>query len=638
MSENAPESAGRDTGTEPPDSPESSRETPEDVTPSSGEFWDDTWWLLSHIGPYTWIFVGLLLLSVGSSAFQQGRLALMQPLMDRGILGDETQEMPQFLGVLQPLLESIAGEVGPRMTYIIASILAVLILSLLAAVTLFFQKYVARLIRENIMVDIRTRLFSHLLAMPIGFYDITEKGDLISRVTNDIKVTQKAITRILTILFKEPFMALGGLAIAFWASWRLALLSLLVIPLVVIPFKYFGDRIKNQKELSLDTLGGVVESIHQALSGLRIVKIFQGQEREKEAFLTKNHELKEKNLEVIKNKAMSKSFLELFQGVLICGFFLVGAYLVIQEFITLGSLVTFIIALAASYDPIRRSVKGYNHLMESLAGVKRLRHLFAQPAAREETGEGTRKIDSLQEGISLKNITFAYEEEPVLKHIHMDLNAGDVVALVGPSGAGKSTLMDIVAQFYVPDSGEITVDGIPLFDIDRSSYRDLIAIVNQDAFLFNTTIEENIRYGRPNATREDVIDAAKAAHIHDFITSLPEKYKTNVGERGVRVSGGEKQRITVARALLKNADLLLLDEATSELDSRSEEKIQSALNTLLKNRTCLVIAHRLSTVQNADCILVMNEGEIVQKGTHEELLEKGGLYRELHRLQFDNGS
>jgi len=577
----------------------------------SGTKWEDFKWLMTYARSIWGLFALVLLFSFLSSASRSGMAYFIKPFMN-DVLGKRSISTLQWIALNLAWIAVVAG------------------------LTQYFYLYLSRKVKELMMLSIRCDVFERLLHLPLSFYAKNEKGDLISRVTNDIRVSRRALHSVLTKFVKEPMTAIVAIGLMLMASVQLTVVALVIAPIIVFPILRFANRVKKSKKQSLHKLGDVVESINQVLSGIRVVRIFQAEDREKDYFRQTNESLLDKNLNVIHNKALSRSILRLGIGLLLACFIFGGAYYTLtSDSLTFGDFSLFIVGLWMLYQPVRKLAKTYNRFLESLAGVRRVRELLSRDHLTENVPDGPDEIDGIEDGIALRNVTFAYDDSAVLHDVNLDIDRKDVVALVGPSGAGKSTLMDIIARFYHPESGQITVDGKPVEQIDLDSYIDLLAVVSQDAYLFNTTIKENIGYGTPGAGLEEIQEATKMAHIHDFITSLDDGYETSVGERGVRVSGGQKQRLTIARAILQDPELLLLDEATSDLDSHSEQAIQDAMNTLLQDRTCVVIAHRLSTVMDADKIVVLDEGRIVQKGTHAQLLERDGLYRELYDSQFD---
>lgn len=579
---------------------------------------DDLRWLLQYIKVYwTWV-VGALLIGLVTSAAQNGRALLIRPLMDQAIPKDNVDYLIWIAGMA-------------------------LGLSLVGAVGVLAHRYLAMYIKERLMVDIRMALFKHLIHLPLSFYADREQGDLISRTTNDIKVTRQLLRTMIGKMLIQPFKAITALGVALLASWQLTILFLVIFAVSFSFFQIFGRKVRKYKKQSLSRMGDVVESLHQLFSGLRIIKAFQGEKREVDRFHSRNKKLLKRNMKVVKHKALAKSVMGFLKGALLAAALLVGSWLIVSESapfeLTLGTLLQFIFGMGLLYQPVRKMVKGYINIQETRAGVARLREILKEQREGElEKGPSeeeiwTGELPQLSEGVQVRNVQFSYDEESVLKGISLEIEAGETVALVGESGAGKTTLINLLGRFYLPDSGQILFDSVPIREMNRSRCMQYISLVSQKSFLFNSTIEENIRYGNPSASQENVIEAAKAAYIHDFIQSLPEGYETKVGDRGGRISGGQRQRIAIARALLKGADLLLLDEATSNLDTKSENYVQKALERILEDRTCVVIAHRLSTIKNADRIFVMEEGEIMEEGAHQNLLQRDGLYRQFYEEQ-----
>ncbi|MBI3270299.1 MAG: ABC transporter ATP-binding protein [Planctomycetes bacterium] len=506
----------------------------------------------------------------------------------------------------------------------------------------YAKDYLKRYLMLKILIDIRVELCRHMLSLSMKFFNKRQAGDLLSRVTNDIAVTQVALEHLFDDALLHPFMILAAFGAACTANWRLSFIAVPFILVFSLPLLRMGKNVRKTKKKSLSKLADVAEDIHQMFTGIRIVKSFHMEQAEIEDFHRKNDIYMEKTLKVVRIKALADAAMELLSALALLGILFMGAWLVVTKRfgMTVGGLGTFVGAMVLLRDPLKGLTKTFNTLQEALAGCDRVFEILDTPP--DITDEpGAIELGAIRDGIEFRGVSFAYGDEPVLRDLAFRVKAGQVIALVGPSGAGKSTLLDLLARFYDPTSGEILVDGVDLRRVRRASLLRHLAVVTQETFLFNTTIAENVRYGRKDATQDDLVAAAKAANIHDFVASLEEGYDTIVGERGTRLSGGQRQRIAIARALLKDPALLLLDEATSSLDSESELLVQEALNNLMRGRTTFVIAHRLSTIQHADLILAIEDGALVESGTHAELLARDGLYRRLHRLQFaatDRGS
>jgi len=396
----------------------------------------------------------------------------------------------------------------------------------------------------------------------------------------------------------------------------------------------YGGRIQRYGRKSLEKLGDVTEAISQMFSGIRVVKAFGMEEQENEEFRQRNREQLKRAFKLVRSRSWADALTQFLVALSIGATLLAGNYLLKRGTVSVENLAPFLGAILAMPRSIKRLVKAYNKLRANMGALDRIFETLDRPAELEDAPDAM-ELDAVREGVRFDHVWFAYEDERyVLQDINLFVPRGTICAVVGETGAGKSTMLDLVPRFYDATRGEVEIDGIPVRKIKRESLLRHVAIVSQHPFLFNRSIAENIRYGRRDATDEEVVAAARAAHIHEFVQGLPRGYDTPVGEHGARLSGGQRQCITIARALLKDAPILILDEATSSLDSESERLVQSALANLMAGRTVFVIAHRLSTVRFADKIVVLKGGRIVEEGTHEELLRLGGEYAKLHRIQF----
>jgi subfamily B ATP-binding cassette protein MsbA len=428
------------------------------------------------------------------------------------------------------------------------------------------------------------------------------------------------------------------IGVVIYRDWKLALMALFIFSLVIIPIKEFGKRLRKFSRKSQQRMGSITTFLHETIAGNRIVKAFNMEDYEKRRFGEENNRFFKIVFKRVKIRALSQPLMELFGGIGLAIIIWVGGYRIIQGEVTPGTFFSFMTALFMLYAPIRDLNKVNLEVQEGMAAAIRVFELLdTAPEITEE--EGAFPLPPISKGIDFQGITFKYGEETVLKDISLHVNVGEVVALVGMSGAGKTSLVNLLPRFYDVEKGQILIDGHDIRKATFKSLRDQIALVTQQTILFNDTVRSNIAYGNiSGCSDQEIIEAAKAAHAHDFIRKLPEGYDTLIGEQGVKLSGGERQRLSIARALLKNAPILILDEATSSLDSDSETEVQKALDQLMKGRTVFVIAHRLSTIRNAHRIIVLSERQIVEQGTHEELIVLNGEYRRLYDLQFkDDG-
>ncbi|GJQ60255.1 MAG: hypothetical protein SCALA701_30560 [Candidatus Scalindua sp.] len=425
-----------------------------------------------------------------------------------------------------------------------------------------------------------------------------------------------------------------GFSLAFYFSWKLSLLTFLVLPVIVVPVLIFGRKIKKHGRRSLEHLGELTDAMKEMFTGIRIVKAFKMENEESKEFRKINSRYFKKMMQTVKAKAMNSSTTEFIYSLGLAAIIIFGGYVITTKQVTPGELGGFVTVTGFMIlTSIKKLAKCYGNLQESLAGASRIFELLDQKPTILDHPDAV-EIKEIKKGILFKSVNFAYDSSLVLKDINLVVRKGELIAIVGRSGAGKSTLLDLIPRFYDTVSGTIEIDDIDIRRIKRDSLLDQIAIVSQQSFLFNRSFADNILCGRQDATLEEVMDAAKAANIHNFIVGLPNRYDTIVGEQGVKLSGGQRQRITIARAILKNAPILILDEATSSLDSESEKLVQDALDNLMEGKTTLVIAHRLSTIRHSDRIVVMKKGSIVEIGTHDELMKQGGEYERLHRIQF----
>ncbi len=592
-------------------------------TNARGEFYRLMGRLLRNAVPYMPMMVASVLFMVVYAVVSTGATVLGKVLIDYVLPEDSIPAAWALLGV-------------DRAELLVWLTVAGLGLAVLIGLTGFLNAYLRSWVMGRIMVDLQNDLCRHLLSLPLRFYHKHKVGDLMSRVTNDIGTTGMALSIIFGDLILQPIYMIAAVGFCLFYSWQLSLVVFLGFPIVIFPIIYFGKKIRRGSHKRLLVVSELVSAMQQMFSGIRIVKAFRSEDREYRRFQGVNHTAFQRGMKVAKASLAGRSMVEFLTHFSVPLVLLAGGTLVIRGMwgLTSGDLFGFLWSMSMIYKPLRTLSKEYNQVQESLAGAARIFELL-DTRPQTEDRQGSVSLDRVKSSVAFRDVRFAYDQETVLKGVSFEVRAGEMVALVGPSGAGKSTTLDLLARFYDPADGRVELDGVDLRDYTRDSLMEQVSMVTQEPFLFNTTVAENIRYGRPSATDEEVFAAARAAHIHEVIENLPEGYQTVVGERGSVLSGGERQRVTIARALLKGGSLLLLDEATSSLDTESERAVQAALENLMKGRTTFVIAHRLSTVLHADRILVVESGRIVEQGRHAELLAAGGLYAYLYRLQFD---
>ncbi len=513
---------------------------------------------------------------------------------------------------------------------------------LLAAIVLVLGMPTARLIRDyagewvmtRVGVDMQTHLCQRVLGLPLSRFEQEGRSDLIARMMSDTLVANRAQVLIFGEALQDIAIVIAAAGVAFYLNWRLSLVALLVGPAVAIILQVFGQRIRRSSQARQEQIAQVVARMLQILGGIKVIKAFRAEKLELDAFKRENFRYFRRAMRVIRNRVLSRSFVELASQAAFMSLLLLGIYAIVEGFwdLSLGVLTAFLFISAMLYRPTKNLTRAYNAIQDALPAAGRVFEILDAPAEPEDPPDAI-ALERVGKGIRFRDVRFNYGREAVLRGVDLELPIGQVVAIVGRTGSGKTTLADLLLRFYDPQEGQIEIDGVDLRRVRRDSLRELVTVVTQEPILFDTTILENIRYGRPDAAFEVVVDAARAAHVHEFIEELPEGYETTVGELGARLSGGQRQRITIARAILRDPSVLIFDEATSALDARAERAVYEAIWNLMEGRTVLLIAHRLSSVRAADRIAVLEDGRIVEEGSHEDLLARSGLYRELVELQ-----
>ncbi len=498
------------------------------------------------------------------------------------------------------------------------------------------QSVLMSFVGQRIITDTQHRLYAHLSTMELGFFHRIPTGNLISRFTIDINMMRAAVSNALTGIGKDLLTLIFLVGVMFQQDWVLASIAFIIFPIAVLPIARLGRRIRKVTVNTQEELGQFTTLLEQTFQGARVVKAYGMEDYEK----NRVREIAERVFALIfksaRIRSMASPIMETLGGVAVALVIFYGGSRVINQSMDPGSFFAFITALLLAYEPMKRLANLNASLQEGLAGAQRLFVLLdMKPDIQEKPA--AKPLVITRGGLEMEKVDFSYlPDQPAIDDISLSVPAGKVVALVGPSGAGKSTILNLIPRFYDVNAGRITIDGTDIRDVTFASLRGGIALVSQEITMFDDTVRANIAYGRPNASNDEIFAAAKHAAAHDFIMDMPDGYDTYVGERGTKVSGGQRQRLAIARAMLKDAPILLLDEATSALDTESERHIQAALKELMKGRTTLVIAHRLSTVMDADLIHVIDKGKLLESGTHAELLAKNGIYARLYQLQFSD--
>jgi subfamily B ATP-binding cassette protein MsbA len=517
-----------------------------------------------------------------------------------------------------------------QMTRLLGFFLGLVILQGLCSIG---HSYLTSWIAQRVMADFRRHIFAHLQTLSLSFFARRRTGELLSRVMNDVTVIQSILTETPIDSAKQSVTFIGGIVFLLAMNWRLCVLILLVLPLLVLVARLFGKRLRNLSTRIQDQTASINTLVEEVLSGIRVVKSFVQTAREEQRFAGQIHAALTLTMRRASVLAVFVPVITLLTFASAAAVVWYGGTQVIEGAVTPGDLLAFVLFAGILIGPFGSAARVFAQLKEAQGATQRVFEILdTQPEIRD--APTARALPPIIGHVRVERVSFAYDErQPVLGDISFEVNPGDMIAVVGPTGAGKTTLINLLHRFYDPTAGRILFDGQDLRDVRLDSLYSQIALVPQETILFGGTILDNIRYGRDTASDDEVFAASRAAYAHEFITALPDGYRTVVGEKGVNLSGGQRQRLALARAILKNPRVLLLDEATSALDSESERLVQEALEKLMKGRTTFVVAHRLTTIQRADRILVINKGRLVEEGTHAELMDRRGLYHYLYTLR-----
>jgi subfamily B ATP-binding cassette protein MsbA len=539
---------------------------------------------------------------------------------------------PLLPALLKPMLDGTF--IHKDVTVIKLAPLIILVIFFVRGVASFVGTYAIGWVGNKVVMDLRDEMFHKLLTLPTHYYDDHATGNLISKLTSDVTQVTAAATNVVTVSIRDSIIIVGLLGWLFYLNWKLTLLSLVMFPIIAIILRIINARLRNASRDAQRAMGDITQVIGESVSAHKVVKLFGGQQYESDRFNDQANWVRRYIMKQAMAAAANVPIVQMIAALALSVIVYLATVQSRSDETTVGGFLSFIAAMLMLTAPIKRMTGVSEFLQRGLAASESVFGLLDTPG---ETDTGKVTIGRADGRIEFKHVSLSYQQDDrlALRDITLEIPAGQAVALVGASGSGKSTLANLVPRFYYPTSGSITLDGNNLADLTLASLRANIALVSQEVILFNDTVAANIAYGQMREVPEaEIIAAAQAAHAMEFIHEMPQGLNTLVGERGVKLSGGQRQRIAIARAILKNAPILILDEATSALDSESERHVQAALETLMQGRTSLVIAHRLSTIEKADRIIVLQKGEIAETGTHRELLEKNGVYAQLHRIQF----
>ena len=564
--------------------------------------------LIKYAIPYKMRFV-LAMVCMGIYSAVAALLVYLSKIIMDGVFVDKDIKILALLVLCMPVIYAIKGLADYGRCY--------------------FLNYVA----QNAIKDLRQDLCIKLLSLSHSFYVKNTSSKVMSRITNDINALQEALIKVPPTIIRDSLVIIGMIGGLFYLHWRYAFIIVVVLPVLGLPLAQFARKLKKASKDSMVQISEIYTSLQEILSGFSVIKSFCKEKHEEQRFAVNNKEYYNVQQRITRVDARTTPVMEFLSmtGVAVVLWF--GGKDVIDGVWTLGDFTAFILAITQMYQPIKNFAQLNSTIQKAVAGSQRVFEILDEKNSIYDI-PNAKILDVFSKDIVYKNVNFSYEQgKQILKGINIDIKKGQTVAFVGSSGSGKSTIANLVLRFYDVDNGEILVDGINIKDLKLSSLRDKIGVVSQDVFLFNDTIKYNISYGKIDATDEEIETVAKAANAHKFISKMPNGYNTLIGERGIKLSGGEKQRIAIARAMLKNPPILVLDEATSALDSESEKLVQEAIETLMKNRTVILIAHRLSTVINADKIVVIDKGCVAEVGKHQELIDKGGIYSKLYNLK-----
>ena len=600
--------------------------------------------LLSFAKPIERFAIPYVIFTLLGVIFNTLNLALLAPLMatlfQNGKDGVELMERPTNWLDVPGYLNYFAQQAN--LTYgaygALQIVCGIIVLSvLLGNVFRYFSQRIMENLRIHTLLNLRKTVFNNVMNLHVGYFSNQRKGDIIAKIASDVGVVQFSVTGTLQVVFKEPLQLLAYVFMLFAISFKLTIFAIMVIPISAFVISKIVKRLKEQATQAQQMFGLMISYLDEALTGIKIIKSFNATEAIKDKFDSENVRYSELGRKMARRQQLGGPVSEFLGVGMVTSIVLYGGSLILdnKSDLSVAQFISYIALFSQVMRPAKALTDSFSTVHAGIAAGERVLALIDEKPQITDAPDAV-AITSFNDSIQLENLSFSYSERQVLKSINLTIPKGKTIALVGPSGGGKSTLMDLIPRFIDAESGRVTIDSVDVKHLKMESLWSMVGVVNQESMLFNDTIFNNIAFGMPEATQQEVENAAKVANAHEFILRTDNGYQSNIGDRGMKLSGGQKQRICIARAVLKNPPIMLLDEATSALDTESEKLVQEALNNLMKNRTSLVIAHRLSTIQNADLIVVLEDGRIIEKGTHTELIDHNGLYKRLIDMQTFN--
>lgn len=609
------------------------------------EFWHI---LVKYVSPYKKYLGWTVILNILSAVFNIFSFTMIIPMLrilfkmtDQVYVYMPLDEVHGVKAMGEALMNNAYWGIGHLIDTIGASWTLLLLCAMLGVMTLiktacYFGSFAVTIpIRTGVPRDIRMQIYNKILALPMSFFSQERRGDIIARMSGDVGEVEYSIMSSLDMLIKNPILIIFYFTTLLYVSWKLTLFTIVVVPVLGWIMGVIGRQLKKNSLQAQELWSDTMSQVEETLGGLRVIKAFIAEQKMSDRFADVTGNLRKKTAKVSTRQALAHPMSEFLGTILIMIVLWFGGNLILSENspIDAPTFMFYMVILYSIINPLKELSKATYNIPKGMASVERIYKILNAPNTIKDA-ENPKEFKEFKDKISLKNVGFSYDSgKEILKNVSVDIQKGKTIAIVGESGAGKSTLVDLIPRFYDVCEGSITIDGTDLRDMRLNDLRSIIGYVNQEPILFNDTIFNNIAFGVEGATMEKVIEAAKIANAHSFIMEKEDGYNTNIGDRGAKLSGGQRQRISIARAILKNPPILILDEATASLDTESERLVQEALDRLINNRTTIAIAHRLSTIKNSDEILVMKEGEIVERGKHEELIELGGYYKKLNDMQ-----